>query len=196
MNATRTLSVVGVVLAVVTCFVPGSNAQTLPAPPQTFVDTSYPASIGMMINVAAGGDLQGALDSAQPGDTILLQAGATFSGSFTLPAKSGSGWIIVRTSAPDSSLPPGGTRITPAYAGVLPKIVASSSAAALQTDPGAHHYRFTGIEFTVASGLTINYGVVQLGDDSISQAPYSLVFDRVYVHGLSGQDVRRGFALN
>jgi hypothetical protein len=51
---------------------------------------------------------------------LATQAGATFTGSFTLPAKSGAGWITVRTSAPDSSLPPYGTRITPAYAPVLP----------------------------------------------------------------------------
>ena len=34
------------------------------------------------INVPAGGDLQGALTSAQPGDNIILAAGATFTGNF------------------------------------------------------------------------------------------------------------------
>src|SRR6266508_6759907 len=103
MDKTRSLFVIGVLAAAI------CSGQVLPAPPLTTVDTSYPVSSGVTISVAAGGNLQAALDSAQPGDTILLQAGATFSGSFTLPAKSGSGWIIVRTSAPDSSLPPGGT---------------------------------------------------------------------------------------
>ena len=71
----------------------------------------------------AGGDFQAALNAAQPGDVITLQAGASYPGPFTLPNKPGQDWITVRTSAPDSSLPPPGTRIDPSYASVLPKIV-------------------------------------------------------------------------
>ncbi len=89
----------------------------------TLADTPAP---GSTINVAANGDLQGALNSASCGDTIELQAGATFNsggtfgGPYTLPAKScdDQHWIIVRTSAPDFSLPTEGTRMTPCYAGV------------------------------------------------------------------------------
>src|SRR6266852_3433210 len=142
MNTPRLLFVVGFFAI---CLAPDGNAQNLPAPPLTTVDTSYPLSSGVTTFVAAGGNLQAALDAAQPGDTILLQAGATFSGSFTLRVKSGTGWIVVRTSASDSTLPPEGTRMSPAYAPLLAKIVASTSAAALQTAPGAHHYRFVGI---------------------------------------------------
>jgi hypothetical protein len=194
-HATRKLYVVGVVLAVLSIgFVPGAAAQVLPAPPQVYVDTTFPVQTGRTISVAAGGDLQGALNSAQPGDTILLAAGATFMGAFTLPVKSGAQWIVVRTSAPDSSLPPQGTRITPAYAGVLPKIIAGTGAA-LQTAPGAHHYRFVGIEFGVATGVAQNYGLLILGDGS-TPFPYALVFDRVWVHGNTVGNLRRGFALN
>jgi nitrous oxidase accessory protein NosD len=42
------------------------------------------------IRVAAGGNLQAALDAAQPGDVILLPPGATFLGNFVLRVKSGS----------------------------------------------------------------------------------------------------------
>jgi hypothetical protein len=35
--------------------------------------------------LAAGANLQAALDSAAPGDTIELPAGATFTGNFVLP---------------------------------------------------------------------------------------------------------------
>jgi hypothetical protein len=198
----RRIFVTGVFLCALVGLVPCADAQTLPAPPSTLVDTTYPINSGMTIPVAAGGNLQAALDSAQPGDTITLAAGATFSGSFTLHTKSGTGWIIVRTSAPDSSLPPPGTRIAPSYASVMPKIVANSSAPALQTSAGVHHWRFVGIEFTVAANLgTTNYGLVALGDGSsaqnmLSQVPYSLVLDRVYVHGLAAANVRRGVALN
>ena len=54
------------------------------------------------VYVGAGGDLQAALDAAQPGDTILLQEGAEFVGAFVLPAKTGSQWITLRTAAPDT----------------------------------------------------------------------------------------------
>src|SRR5438132_9288347 len=108
MNAKRMLLIVGLVFGSAICSAPSTHAQTLPALPQSYVDTSYPVQSGQSIPVSAGGDFQGALNSAQPGDTILLAAGATFVGPFTLPVKGGSGWIIIRTSAPDSSLPPPG----------------------------------------------------------------------------------------
>ena len=43
---------------------------------------------GGVVTVNAGGDLQAAINNAQPGDTIVLQAGATFTGNFVLPDKS------------------------------------------------------------------------------------------------------------
>jgi hypothetical protein len=39
--------------------------------------------------VRAGDSLQAAIDRAQPGDEIRLQAGATFTGSFVLRARTG-----------------------------------------------------------------------------------------------------------
>jgi hypothetical protein len=175
------------------------EAQILPAGPSKFVDTTYPVMAGATINVPAGGDFQAALNQAQLGDTIVLQAGATYSGSFTLNPKSGSGWILIRTSAADSSLPAQGRRITPSYASVLPKIVATSSAPAIQVARSAHHYRFVGLEITVASSVSLNYGLVALGDDSTStssQIPTNLVLDRVYIHGLPNNNLRRGVAMN
>ena len=43
------------------------------------------------ITVAPGGDLQSAVNAAQYGDTIVLQAGAVYTVSLTLPLKSGTG---------------------------------------------------------------------------------------------------------
>ena len=71
------------------------------------------------VYVAAGGDLQAALDAAQPGDTILLEEGAEFVGAFVLPAKTGDQWITLRTAAPDTVLPPTGMRIKPSHAPLL-----------------------------------------------------------------------------
>ncbi|HEY0407598.1 MAG TPA: hypothetical protein VGC89_17820, partial [Pyrinomonadaceae bacterium] len=100
------------------------------------------------LTVAAGGDLQAAINLAQPGDTILLEAGATFRGPFTLPNKgSALEWITIRTSAPDAALPAAGERISPSDAALLPKLLAPNGAAALQTAAAAHHYRLIALEF-------------------------------------------------
>src|SRR5262245_33566809 len=73
-------------------------AQGDPELPRAYVNTAYVAPTGQSINVNAGGNLQSALNQAQPGDIIVIQAGATFIGNFFLPNKSGNGWINVRTS--------------------------------------------------------------------------------------------------
>src|SRR5262245_52556010 len=98
-------------------------AQTLPAMPQAFVDTTYEPPAGQIITVAAGGRFQAALDNAQPGDVMTLTEGATSTGNFTLRNKPGDQWITIRSSAPDSRLPLPGTRLTPAFSRVLPKLV-------------------------------------------------------------------------
>jgi len=96
-----------------------------PERPRARVDTAPVPATGRTIAVAAGGNVQAALDAAQPGDVVTLAAGATFQGPFTLPRKSGAGWITVRTSAPDASLP-AGTRVGPAAAAAMPKLVAAA----------------------------------------------------------------------
>jgi hypothetical protein len=178
-----------------------ASAATPPELPRVYLDTSEIAPTGRTIQVAAGGDLQGALNSAQPGDLISLQAGATFVGPFTLPQKSGTGWIIVRTSSPDSSLPPFGQRIRPSFAPQLARIVTPTSEPALMTAPGAHHYRFIGIEFALQTGTTFAYELVRLGEGGPPQTttasiPHNLIFDRVYAHGTPTSELRRCFTLN
>src|SRR5687767_8873221 len=69
-------------------------AQSVSQPelPRVYLDTACPTTTGAVFNLNSGGDLQFALNAAQPGDTIVLQAGAVFTGNFTMPAKSGNGW--------------------------------------------------------------------------------------------------------
>ena len=124
----------------------------IPALPKTF-DTTYAAPAGNTITVAADGDLQDALNRAQLGDTLVLQAGATYTGPFKLPNKSrGSGWVYVRTSA-YGRLPAPGTRVGLADAVSMPKIVGTSrGGGAIVTAASAHHFRFVGIEFAPAPG--------------------------------------------
>ncbi len=176
---------------------PGAIAA--PELPRSYVNTDYVVPTGRTIAVPSGGNFQSALEAAAPGDVITLAAGATYTGNFILPFKGGSGWILVRTSAPDASLPAAGTRVTAAHAAAMPKIVSNNVSPALSTAPGAHHYRFMGVEFTVAPSVTSSYGLVSLdggSQTSLSDVPHHLIFDRVYVHGSAIANVRRGFAFN
>src|SRR5947207_2165511 len=121
-------------------------AESLPQLPLTFLDTTYaPPSTGQLITVNTGGDLQAALNQANSGDIIELEAGATFVGNFTLPTKPGAEWIYIRSSA-TASLPPPGTRVSPAQTSLMPKIVSPNTLPALSADFGAPHYRFVRIQ--------------------------------------------------
>ncbi|MBI4638149.1 MAG: hypothetical protein HY727_17575 [Candidatus Rokubacteria bacterium] len=171
-------------------------AAATPEPPRAWVDTTPVQPAGRTIAVPTGGDLQAALDGARPGDVITLEAGATFIGPFTLPTKVGGGWITVRTSAPESGLPPPGTRIDPSHAGALPKIVAAVGPV-IAAARGAHHYRFVGIEIHPVAGALLR-NLVELGsaETSVDRLPHHIVFDRCYLHGDPRRGTRRGIALN
>ena len=149
--------------------------------------------------VAAGGDVQAALNAAQPGDTILLQAGVTFVGNFVLPVKTGSEHVTLRSGAPDSALPGTNVRMTPAYASLLPKLRSPNSMPVLSTAPGAHHYQLMQLEFlSNAQGLG---DMLALGDGSAAQSsltmvPHDLIVDRVYMHGDPVVGQKRAIALN
>ena len=171
-----------------------------PERPRVLLDTTYAAPSGRQVNVPAGGDLQAAFNSAQPGDTIILQAGATYTGNFTLPVTSSNAWVYVQSSAL-SSLPEG-TRVGPAQAGLMPKIVSPNTMPAIATAAGAHNFRFSGIEITTtwASTSATNYFLVYLeapgGNTSLSQVPTDFTFDRCYIHGTPTGNIRRGILLN
>lgn len=170
----------------------------LPAPPRVFLDTSYTPPSGRTIAVPAGGDLQAALNAAQPGDTIALESGAVFRGNFRLPKKTGSTWIVLRSGAPDHELPAPGVRVTPAFASAMPKILSPNQNPAVYTESGAHHYRFIGIEFSTTEGVKQIYSIIAFGGEQRSDAdtPHDLILDRCYVHGHSALTSRRGVLLN
>jgi hypothetical protein len=176
--------------------------------PSAMADTPAPGSI---VNVNAGGDLQAALDNAQCGDTIELQAGATFTGQFTVPAKNCdiNHWIWIRTSAPDSALPAEGQRATPCYAGVASlvgrpqyscgnpqNVMAKVQNQAAGNGPllfadGANYYRFIGLEVTRPAGtpgearLMVGYGTAD-----------HIVVDRSWLHGAPQDETYAGLTLN
>ena len=164
--------------------------------PQT-VDTTLPPMPGMTVHVNAGGDLQAALDAAQPGDTIEIDPDATLVGPFTLPVKSGSGWIVVRSA--DDRLPPPGTRVGPADAIHMPKILAPDGQSAIVAARGAHQFRLIGLEIAPVDASATTYELVAFGDGTITNladVPHDLVLDRVYIHGTPTSSTKRGVELD
>jgi hypothetical protein len=174
-----------------------ARAANPPTLPLTF-DTPYSAPSGSVISLPAGGDLQAALNSAQLGDTIVLAAGATYTGPFTLPNKSsGNGWIYIQSSA-YSTLPSPGSRVKLVDASKMPKIVvAAQRGPAISTSRNAHHYRFVGIHFRPTAGSFVTE-LVRIGDydTSTSTLPSHIVFDRCIFQGDSAVGGRRGIAMD
>ena len=194
-----------VLLIILSCSTYTSAQVELPAPPNTSqVITCFPDTAGYaVITVGPAGrdytNLQQAIDAAQPGTVLLLDAGATFTGGFQLPEKTGEGWIILMSSRMDL-LPAEATRIQPdaptgnasypAQADAMPRIVTTNSSGipCFRTQSGAHHYRFVGLEITADLAVENSYGLVNLGDGSSAQntleeVPHHFVVDRCYIHG-------------
>ena len=167
-----------------------------PALPARRVDTSPVSPSGRTVRLAQGGDLQAALDAAKPGDVIELQPGATYHGPFRLRRKDGDGWIQI-TSGPGNDLPAAGTRVTPADAPRMAKLVAERGSV-IEADHGAHHYRLIGLELAPSEGAFLR-AIITLGEgdeDDAAAVPHHIIIDRCYVHGDPRRGSRRGVALN
>jgi hypothetical protein len=176
----------------------------------TLSDTPAP---GRVRSVGPDSSLQKALDEAACGDTIKLTAGANYVGTFTLPAKKcdDAHWIVIRTSAPDASLPAEGQRLTPCYAGVaslpgrpplqcastqnvLPKIVSTGKPGngPLIFADGANHYRLMGLEIARAEGGGTAFHLASIERGGVAD---HIVFDRVWMHGTPQDEIKGGIQL-
>jgi hypothetical protein len=184
--------------------------------PRAFVKSALADTLapGRVRPVKESDNLQDAIDSAGCGDTLTLPAGAVFQGRFRFPDKpcDDSHWIILRTSAPDESLPPEGIRLTPCYAGVAslpgrpdyhctnPRNVMAriEFGGKAGTGPimflrGANHYRLIGLEITRSSPQA---SIAALAAIEEGGAAHHLIFDRVWLHGTAQSETRRGIALS
>jgi hypothetical protein len=161
-------------------------------------------SPGKQIRLAGKSDLASAIDHAKCGDTLLLPAGSSFDVK-EFPAKKcdDQHYITIRSDTPDSKLPPEGTRISPAWAGVsnLPgrpafaqpaegpaKLLATLVVRRPSGLAVGDHVRFIGIEWTTAADVYIGRIVTAEHGDHI-------IFDRNWVHPAEGQEVAHGVGM-
>jgi hypothetical protein len=161
-----------------------------------------PTQTGTVRNVPAGNAtaFQTAINSSTCGDTIVLAAGSTYSGNFTIPNKSCSGWILVESSGL-ASLPASGHRVGPSNVSNMAKVSTPNTSPAFTFLASSHNWRLMGLEITTSYVSTTNtvYNLV-LSDGSLSSIlttmPSYVIFDRIYVHGLSTANTTRGIYMD
>lgn len=182
---------------------PDGAAATRPELPRVTLTTTMPTPRGRTITVGASGNFQAALDRARPGDEIVLQAGATYTGNFSLPVKRGAARIpgtddviTVRSSA--IAQLPEGKRVRPADTVSMARILTPRNGAeAIGTVAGTAGWRFVGLEITAAPSVTSLGRLVRFGDGNASaqntaaSVPHNLVIDRSYLHAGPRLDIRR-----
>jgi hypothetical protein len=164
----------------------------------------------VIIVVGAGGDLQAALVSAKCGDTVVVEAAATFTvsskgGNFLLPAKPGcsgteADYITVRSSKTDQ-LPVG--RVGLGDKANMAKIVALGPGGAFGTQDNSRYWKLVGLEITNSSSGTSAEHVGTLNEIGNYQTGVKHIwFDRSYVHPQEDgttdytRTVTRGFGVN
>ncbi len=191
---------------------------TLPTLPQQFSTTSSPplpanTNRGSYYTPGYGHDssmtLQQALNDAASatgnlGDVIVLQAGTTYttSSSFTLPTRSGSGWIyIISSDAPEiggSGLPTAGMRVSPSDVSDMASIRSTSTGGGpiIKRGISASYYRLVGldIELTDANAKmnSENFYDINFNNKDISPSTLAsnITIDRCYITGSPTYGVR------
>ncbi|HEX3102014.1 MAG TPA: right-handed parallel beta-helix repeat-containing protein [Pyrinomonadaceae bacterium] len=148
-----------------------------------------------IIKVPPGGNVQAALEQANSGDIVELQAGAVYFGEIKLPNKPLADFVTIQSSAAASLLPD--KRVGPNQASSMAKIESRGGGKpAVSAANGANHYRFVGIEFT-AGNAEYNYNLILFGNgEPEAKLPHDLEIDRSYLHPFKTGVVRRGIALN
>jgi hypothetical protein len=161
-------------------------------------------SPGKEIRLASNANLAEAMDRAKCGDTLQLAAGASYEiKAFPKKNCDDQHYMTVRTDTPDSKLPPEGTRITPAWAGVasLPgrpayaqpsggpaKLMATIVLHAIPETLVGDHYRFIGIEWTSAPDAKTTRMISTEGADHV-------IFDRNWFHASEDVEMAKGIMM-
>ena len=148
-----------------------------------------------VFNPVTSADFTSALNNAQLGDTINLQAGTTYTGNFILKNKTtGSGWITIQSS--NLANIAAGVRVAPSDATNMPRIQSPGSNVSARcrrntrtaaARPSAHHYKLLGLEFVGPANNTDLVNLTQFGttdpvQDTLQEMPHDFVIDRCYFH--------------
>jgi len=161
-------------------------------------------SPGKQIRLDGKENLADAVSSAKCGDTLLLAAGATYEvGALPFKKCDEGHYITIRTDTPDSKLPPEGTRISPAWAGIsslpgrpafaqppggaarlMATIMVKRNAGVVAGD----HVRFIGIEWTTRADVGVTRMISTEHGDHV-------IFDRNYIHPGEGAEVAHGIGM-
>ena len=183
--------------------------EPFPTLPRVYIDTTWnPPTGGATWNVNSASTLQLVLNTAQPGDTVILNNSVIYSGNFTLPAKANPNhlWIYIESSGL-SSLPPPGTRVSPSDAPNMAQVTTPNVSYAFTLAPGANHYRLVGLEITSNStqggnqsnnppSNNFTYCLLCWNPVLGLAEPDSITIDRNYIHGSPTQDVGQGVQAN
>ena len=170
---------------------------------------TLPTGSNCIRNVPPGDatSFQSAINAATCGDTIVLAAGSTYSGNFTIPqttCTNNSGWIEIQSSAM-GSLPSPGNRVGPSNISNMPTISTPNTAPAITFNQQSNHWRLMGLEITTSyvSTLATVYNLILSGVDgeghgltSAPLLPSYLILDRVYLHGLAATNTTRGMDMD
>ncbi len=150
----------------------------------------------------SGQQLQSAVDSAQPGDTILVSPNV-YRGTINLPKKNNPNGlpITIQSSSSASSLPGVGVRTSPTYSVALPQIVGDNGQSPIFVPPGASHYNLINLEMRPESPAAFIFQALTIGSGNSDQStldavPRFITVDRCYIHGFPGQNLKSGIQLN
>lgn len=201
---------------------PNTADSAEPVLPDSSVEfqTSVPAITGSRLTTASDcSDLQSALNAAAASDgnlthEIRIPSRATCSGNWTLPLKNGPnpngvGWIVVRSDADESLLPPEGIRMRGDwYTGQLPKLRTTLNRRGafdpvFRMAPKSHHYRLMGLEISTDPAVTTPGAVILINTMSEdageyldpANQPHHLIVDRAYIHGNDNNSTSMGIRL-
>lgn len=158
------------------------------------------------IKVPAGGSLQAALDTVQPGDTILLQAGVEYVGNFRLRDRGATEASPITITTENFNIP-NGQRVKHSDDAQMARILTPGNGLPLiEADSGAGWYKFIGIRGGVKYGSDPlkqyhSSFLIVIGNGNDSNPNYGdwlahdISFDRCHVPGKFG-DSRFAFAVS
>lgn len=198
MRATKLLTLL---LSVLTA----STALAVPPQlPRILMDTRYtPAACDVTYTSAT--PIQTIVNNATCGQTICLTAGTTFtiaSPPLLLPDKNctDTTWVTIRTSTPDGDFPREGNRVSPSHAPLMAKITGGYGAhgVLIESESGAGHYRFIGIELTASSVTQTMSDLIRLNEGwgDLATQTHHIIVDRCYLYPNPARGATRGVAAN